>query len=559
MRSTDPERSPQRERARSGLLRARVVLLAFAAAAAAVVVALTVGGPSRSPANRGEAALNANPNLDPGTRLSGAAPTFTLTDQFGRAVSVRSLRGRVVLLAFIDSRCTSACPQTTATMLAARRLLPAGSAVELLAVNTNPAARATSWVAAYSRTHGAMHAWRFLTGSASELEQVWHAYHIEVSVTDGRVDQTPALYVIDGRGRLAALYATSPSYAAVAQQAQVVAQEIARLLPGHPKVGQRLSYAERADPGPSTAATLPSVGGGTVRIGPDGSPRLYVFFSSWLSETINLQGDLEALAGYASIAAARHLPQLTVIDEASVEPDSGALPALLGRLHPKLPYAVAVDRTGRVADGYLVQDEPWFALADASGRTLWYWDAGIEGWPSKSALIRHVRDALSAPAAIRPPTPQQQRALLADSPAPLARLHRQADKLLGSARPLEARIQSLRGYPIVINAWASWCQPCKQEYPLFAQASTRFGRQVAFLGVNTLDYGASYARAFLSAHPVSYPSYQSADGALPGVGTVLGLPTTIYIDRSGRVIKTITGVYDSLGALEGDIQHYLGL
>jgi thiol-disulfide isomerase/thioredoxin len=124
---------------------------------------------------------------------------------------------------------------------------------------------------------------------------------------------------------------------------------------------------------------------------------------------------------------------------------------------------------------------------------------------------------------------------------------------------LEARIHSLRGFPIVVNAWASWCQPCKSEYPLFAQASARFGREVAFLGVDTLDYSASDARAFLRAHPVSYPSYQSPQGTLPGPGSALGLPTTIYIDRRGVVVKAVSGQYDSLGALYGDIQHYAGL
>ena len=99
---------------------------------------------------------------------------------------------------------------------------------------------------------------------------------------------------------------------------------------------------------------------------------------------------------------------------------------------------------------------------------------------------------------------------LAGSPAPLAALHQQASRLLGSTAALQARIEGkpLRGYPIVINAWASWCTPCRSEFGLFANASAHYGRQVAFLGADTSD-SPSDAQSFLAQHPVSYPSYQS--------------------------------------------------
>jgi len=59
-------------------------------------------------------------------------------------------------------------------------------------------------------------------------------------------------------------------------------------------------------------------------------------------------------------------------------------------------------------------------------------------------------------------------------------LHQEADQLLGNQSALAARIQALGGYPVVINAWASWCDPCRLELGLFAAASVRYGRQVAF-------------------------------------------------------------------------------
>src|SRR5690348_16424611 len=69
-------------------------------------------------------------SLDPGTQLHGAAPDFTLTDQFDKRVSLSSFRGKVVLLGFEDAECTTICPLTTTAMVEAKRMLgSAGSQV----------------------------------------------------------------------------------------------------------------------------------------------------------------------------------------------------------------------------------------------------------------------------------------------------------------------------------------------------------------------------------------------------------------------------------------------
>jgi len=162
------------------------VAAAFVAAAAVIVVALA-SGPSSTTVSGPSSLLLTNPNLDPGTALHGAAPDFTLTDQFGRTVSLRGYRGRVVLLAFNDAQCTTICPLTTTAMVDAKALLgAAGSGVALLGVNANPSATAVRWVQAYSRDHGLLHQWDFLTGSLAHLKGVWHAYGIEAKVVAGR-------------------------------------------------------------------------------------------------------------------------------------------------------------------------------------------------------------------------------------------------------------------------------------------------------------------------------------------------------------------------------------
>ena len=143
---------------------------------------------------------------------------------------------------------------------------------------------------------------------------------------------------------------------------------------------------------------------------------------------------------------------------------------------------------------------------------------------------------------------------LGNSPHPLAALHQQATKLLPAGTSLRAELRALRGYPVVLNAWASWCGPCKAEFSLFASASASYGRRVAFVGNDTQD-SASDAAAFLAKHPVSYPSFQGST-ALGGLAQLQGLPTTIFLNRAGRVVHVHVGAYDTQTMLTQDIQRY---
>jgi cytochrome c biogenesis protein CcmG, thiol:disulfide interchange protein DsbE len=143
------------------------------------------------------------------------------------------------------------------------------------------------------------------------------------------------------------------------------------------------------------------------------------------------------------------------------------------------------------------------------------------------------------------------------SPAPLAKLHSQGGRLLdGGDDAFKKRLAELRGYPVVVNKWASWCGPCRYEFPFLQKQSTKHGKRIAFIGVDSNDNDGD-AADFLGDYPVPYPSYKDPKLEVAAVfNGVQAFPTTAYYDRKGRLAFVHQGAYASEQKLAEDIARY---
>jgi thiol-disulfide isomerase/thioredoxin len=148
---------------------------------------------------------------------------------------------------------------------------------------------------------------------------------------------------------------------------------------------------------------------------------------------------------------------------------------------------------------------------------------------------------------------------LAGAPPPLAALHEQSNEILGGGEAaFDARLRALRGHPVVINKWASWCGPCRAELPILQRVSTERGKAIAFVGVNARDKRPS-AESFAARFPVPYPSYEDpAERIARALDAPSNFPVTLFVDERGKTVFTHQGGYRSAADLEADIDEHLG-
>jgi cytochrome c biogenesis protein CcmG/thiol:disulfide interchange protein DsbE len=121
-------------------------------------------------------------------------------------------------------------------------------------------------------------------------------------------------------------------------------------------------------------------------------------------------------------------------------------------------------------------------------------------------------------------------------------------------------LASLRGKPVVLNFWASWCVPCKGEAKMLEDAWQRYRSQgVVFVGIDWHDVK-SDARRFLDHHGVTYPTVLDGSGSITDRYGVVGVPETYFIDRRGRLVgEHIVGtVVDQKDRFRSGVEAALG-
>jgi thiol-disulfide isomerase/thioredoxin len=202
-------------------------------------------------------------------------------------------------------------------------------------------------------------------------------------------------------------------------------------------------------------------------------------------------------------------------------------------------------------------------VARTERRTRWLWLGGTAGMLVAAAIVVGLAASggssghgptLTPVAAGKPAAPA--------TPSPGGHPPRQIEANLHDGNKvleaqIEERLHALKGVPVVVNMWASWCPNCKHEFPFFQGLSAgMFRSSVAFVGLDSQD-SRSGAEAFLREHPVDYPSiFDETAQQAQSIGAGRGWPTTIYYDRRAQQTFVHEGAYQSEAALEADIRTY---
>ena len=203
----DPGDAAAWERLEEALIRADVGVRATAELVRRLEARGQLGDLNAALAEEVAAMLGEPPTLNVGERptvllvvgVNGTGKTTTI----GKLAERLRQHGHEVVLAFIDARCKTLCPLTAQIMYYAKAQLGASAAsqIDLVAVNANPTATSVAAVQTWSINHGMLHQWVFVTGTAQQLESVYHLYNVYVQVSSGGlVEHDPIIFIIDANG-----------------------------------------------------------------------------------------------------------------------------------------------------------------------------------------------------------------------------------------------------------------------------------------------------------------------------------------------------------------------
>lgn len=368
-----------------------------ARAAAAVTLALPAllvpavllhAGVLGAPAHTSAAARTA-PSSAPAPRLSRSAqylttytpqrpptpaPGFALTGQHGRRVSLASLRGKIVVLSFMDDHCHDICLLYAPDMLAAARDLGSlARQVEFVGINVNPFHTRPAAVAGFTRREhlSRLPHWHFLTGTPSALRKVWHSYGETVEVRGHSVQHEGVIYFLGRRGREQAEMNFGDSAAHTARWGHALADVAAGLLgKPAPRAAQPSAPARSRGPGIDVAGhgrapafRLPRLRQPARDVslaGLAGKPLVVSFWASWCTPC------LHELPVFRK-AASRWRGRVTFV---GITIDDQRASALRVARQAGLAYPLAYDRAGKAAAAYQVVDLPTTFFISAGGRVV---------------------------------------------------------------------------------------------------------------------------------------------------------------------------------------------
>jgi peroxiredoxin len=293
-----------------------------------------------------------------GTILQGGrmAPSFRLHDQFGHSVSLASLRGRTVVLTFMEAHCNQMCPRLADKMhQMADEVDPTGRKIAILAMTTDPEGDTPEAARAFSRRHGLLARWHYLVGTRKELTPLWHAYAIYAApkASSPTLDaaHTSATYLIDKKGRERVLMGGDLDVSALEWDVRMLA-------------GLPLGAPTHLDPAPEVGHpapdfTLRTPGGGTISLHAlRGKVVLLNFWATWCHPCRSEMPELSAW--YRQ----QHAKGLVVL---GVDQQEGAHAAAeyAQRIHAS--YPLALDSDGSVSSRYDVVGLPTSFLIDRNG------------------------------------------------------------------------------------------------------------------------------------------------------------------------------------------------
>jgi len=370
----------------------------------------------------------ARPDLGIGVPVDRRPPAVHLLDARGRPTTLRSFRGRWVVVAPSITLCHEVCPLTTAALLRLRRLMAAAGAGRrfvAVEVTVDPWRDTPRRLRAYRRMTGAD--FPLLTGSVGSVRQLMDFFGVNFEPVPA--ERPPARDWLTGKPERFDVEHTDGAFVIDPSGTERLA------VPGMPAVGGRIE-APLAD-------LLDEAGKKNLR---------------------------HPTPGWSAVTLARRLQRMMGLG------DVGAPATAAGGARPGSGDLVADERGPQPGSGGLVAEE-------SLGQ-------GLEG---------------------------------------------------------------ARGRPAVVNVWASWCPPCREELPLFASAERRFGQRIAFLGADLEDSDGS-ARSLLGRVGIDYPSYPT-DAAEVGelLGPVQGTPVTFFLGSAGEVVDEHIGAYRSAAELDADL------